>query len=78
MLTTNRRRMVLIVLLCSVAATGVATAQTAPPSSSKQDGVHVVLLVATAKTASKHQPELPPTVAKALKDASQFLPYTYY
>jgi len=78
MLTTNRRRMVLIVLLCSVAATGIATAQTAPPSSSKQDGVHVVLLVATAKTASKHQPELPPTVAKALKDASQFLPYTYY
>jgi hypothetical protein len=78
MLTTSVRRILLIVLLCSVAANGVVTAQTAPPSSPKQDGVHVVLLIANAKTASKYQLELPPTVAKALKDASQFLPYTYY
>jgi hypothetical protein len=78
MLTTSVCRILSIIMLCSVAATGVGTAQTAPPSSPNQDGVHVVLLIANAKTASKHQPELPPNVAKALKDASQFLPYTYY
>lgn len=78
MLTIRIRRILAIVLLCSVAAAGVVTAQSVPPSSPKQEGVHVVLLVATAKTNAKYQPELPATVAKALKDASQFLPYTYY
>ena len=40
--------------------------------------VQPLVFVRDSKTASKYQPELPPTVAKALKDASLFLPYTYY
>ena len=44
----------------------------------RRDGVHAALLVANAKTASKYQPELPAPVAKALKDAGEVLPFTYY
>jgi hypothetical protein len=69
--------LLLIALVCSGAGAGIATAQTTPQSVNAE-GVHVVLLAANAKTPAKYQRELPPSVAKALKDASQFLPFTYY
>jgi hypothetical protein len=67
----------LIVLVCSGTGPGIATAQPAPQPVNP-DGVHIVLLAATDKTSATRQRELPPGVAKALKDASQFLPFTYY
>ncbi len=67
-------------VLCLVMAATVGYAQN--PSSRKelqQDGFHIVLLLAQAKPdPAAAAAELPPGVAKALKDASEFLPFKYF
>jgi hypothetical protein len=77
MLMSSTRRISLLVPLCVIAAVGVGSAQRASGQVSEHDGVHAALLIAN-RTAAKHQLELPASVAKALKDAGELLPFTYY
>jgi hypothetical protein len=69
-----------LALLGLVVAGTTSTAQSAAPQRPpQQDGFHIVLVLAQAKSDSAAAaPELPPGVAKALKDASEFLPFKYF
>ena len=60
----------------ALAVSGIATAQGA--AKAPHDGYHVVLLLATGETPASHQKPLPAGVEKALRDAAEFLPFTYY
>jgi hypothetical protein len=69
---------VISVLLFVLAAAPLAHAQNPPPPKPKGlDGFHVVLLAAHTDE-KKGMPQLPSSVMKALRDASEFLPYKSY
>jgi hypothetical protein len=76
----NHHLMAGLALLCVVVSGTSGPAQGASPQKPpQQDGFHIVLVLAQAKEdPAPPSMALPAGVAKALKDASEFLPFKYF
>ena len=71
-------RLIALSVAALLVTASVASSQSAPSKLPGHDGFHVVLLSGSNAAGGKIQGPLPAGVEKALKDASQFLPFTSY